>query len=812
MTTLARLQIEADSRQVRTAGRDLNNFGRTAKTTQGVTQRLGRAFAGLGISIGALAVLRSSVKTMMDFNEAMSAVQAVTGATGDELETLERKARDMGATTQFSATQAAGALEFLGRAGFSSQQAVASLGDVLNLAAASGMELARAADIASNIMSGFNLEAEEAGRMSDVLAAGAASANTNVEQLGGAMSFVAPVAATLGISLEETTAAIGGLSNAGIQGQKAGTGLRRVLIQLIKPTDQAKDALQSYGLSLDDIDPTLRSFTDILQTLTDANIEAKDSAVIFGAEGVSAFEALSSQLPNIRELNNELERADGAALDQASTRTDNLAGDIRNLASAFQELQLSIFDDEVDSSMRSFVQAATGLTRAMSDNIEVIDTMIRFVGILTGIKLAGWAFGAAAAFKMLGARAAFLTGPAGIIAAVITITAEAARQFAEARRETEAFGDAIDTLSAKQMRRELESLERELHRLETAELRDPEFFETENHRKKIALLEDRIGELQGGLNDLDSSASESRSSVDSYIASWTGLGEALVPIPGQLEQIASAQRSMDDIIDEGRELMPNIPDLDLLPPGQRGRAAQGGAEQMQAQQFLERMRDRSQEVALTQDQLLAKVIKTGTEGERLYGKWEGALRDVGSVIEDDISRGLTDIIMQAESATDVFEGLLDTIARTIIQQQVADPFAQAITAGIGGMFGGAPGSTSVGGGAPPNVRGIGPARANGGNVSNRNAHLVGERGPEMFVPGQDGRIVPNDQMNGGDVTVNVINQGGDRLEAEQQQTRRGPNGDMTVDVMVKKSMERLDSQGQLDGIFRRHGSRRQGQF
>jgi len=91
--------------------------------------------------------------------------------------------------------------------------------------------------------------------------------------------------------------------------------------------------------------------------------------------------------------------------------------------------------------------------------------------------------------------------------------------------------------------------------------------------------------------------------------------------------------------------------------------------------------------------------------------------------------------------------------------------------------------------------------------------MVGERGPEMFVPGQDGRIIPNHQMGGGgDVTVNIINQGGEQLQAEQQQSRRGANGDMTVDVMVKSSIERLDGQGQLDGVFRRHGAARQGQF
>ena len=218
-----------------------------------------------------------------------------------------------------------------------------------------------------------------------------------------------------------------------------------------------------------------------------------------------------------------------------------------------------------------------------------------------------------------------------------------------------------------------------------------------------------------------------------------------------------------------------------------------------------------------QEKLMKLVQESGTVGEKAFNKWQFALKDVADTVQNDISEGLTDIIMQAESASDVFANLARQIARTLVQQQIADPLAQGITdfaiGAAGNLFGGGAGSASIGGGASPNVRGIGPARANGGNVFGQTAHMVGERGPELFVPRQDGQIVPNHQMGGGgDVTVNIINQSGEQLQSEQQNKRRGPNGEMTVDVMVKSSMERLDSQGQLDGIFRRHGARRQGQF
>jgi len=207
-------------------------------------------------------------------------------------------------------------------------------------------------------------------------------------------------------------------------------------------------------------------------------------------------------------------------------------------------------------------------------------------------------------------------------------------------------------------------------------------------------------------------------------------------------------------------------------------------------------------------------------------KIERDAKEVADAIRGDLSNSITDVIMDVESLSDAFVALADQIARTMIQKQISDPIAEGLsgfaTNAIGSLFGGGnPAATVAQGGSaapPPSVR-TDSGRffqglfANGGNVQKNRAAIVGERGPEMFVPGQDGRIIPNTEMGGGgDVTVNIINQGGERLEAQQQSSRRGPNGEQTVDVMVKSSIERLDGQGQLDGVFRRHGAARQGQF
>jgi len=418
-------------------------------------------------------------------------------------------------------------------------------------------------------------------------------------------------------------------------------------------------------------------------------------------------------------------------------------GDLSGAAEAIDELAVTISSPAFQESFDAIVQSMSELAAVAARNIDTITLLLKALAAGATIRAI---YKLATNLRAVAGALALLTGPAGQIAALIGIMGTVTSQFLDARDATKAFGDELDTLTTKQMRAELETLEQVLFRLQTEENRNLEFFETANQRKKIRLTEERIEELK----------------------------KALAGIPKKTETEVVV----------GPEELPNV--------------------------------DLTKQAITQQQKLLSTIKKTGTEGERIYEGWESALMDISSVIEDDVSDGLTDIIMQAESAKDVFASLADQIARTIIQQQIADPLAESITGAAtsfaGSLFGG-PGTQSIGGGAPPTVRGIGPPAANGGNVFSNKAHLVGERGPEMFVPGQDGRIIPNSQMGGGgNVTVNVINQGGEQLQAEQQQSRRGANGEMTVDVMVKSSIERLDGQGQLDGVFRRHGAARQGQF
>ena len=271
-------------------------------------------------------------------------------------------------------------------------------------------------------------------------------------------------------------------------------------------------------------------------------------------------------------------------------------------------------------------------------------------------------------------------------------------------------------------------------------------------------------------------------------------------------EVAESQRTVNDLIDEGIDLISDIPAVDLLPPGQRDRIAKGNAELQRARDFLRDMEGSSNDAGKAIGDLEIPMSKAKQDA-----------KEIADAIEGDLSKSITDVIMDVNSLSDAFASLAEQIARTIIQQQVADPLAQGIGDFAQGFFQnlfstGNPGATVAQGGSaapPPSVR----QNANGGNVYGGTPSIVGERGPELFVPGQDGRIVPNHEMGGtGNVTVNVINEGGQPLSVSGQKVKKNVNGETNIDVMVKQSIDRLDSQGQLDGMFRRHGGTRTGQF
>ena len=394
----------------RNTSAQLNKLNQNFKQSGLAVARLSAGFIGLS---GAFRTLRFGITQLAQFEHAMQAVKAITGATNQSFEEMSKEARRLGATTMFTAKQAAEGLKFLAMAGFEAEQATNALEATLQLAQAGMMDLGRAADIASNIMTSFKIAAEDTARVSDVLAQTQASSNTNVTQLGEAFKYAGGVAFGFGLTIEETAAAVGTLSNAGMQASMAGTGLRQTLSRMGAPTRAFKDVMQELGVSMSDLDVPTVGFSHALRTLKDANISASQAMRAFGVRAGNAFIALSNNIGTFDELVAGNEAAEGAASQMADTMKNSLVGAARELQSAFAEVFISsnMLRDGLTTALNVLTEAIRtmfGVGNAASKFREAADSLIttlKFLGkVIIGLgiaKLISMTFGAVIATKAL---------------------------------------------------------------------------------------------------------------------------------------------------------------------------------------------------------------------------------------------------------------------------------------------------------------------------------------------------------------------------------------------------------------------------
>ncbi|MEK4199103.1 phage tail tape measure protein [Cytobacillus sp. FSL K6-0265] len=329
------------SRNMNTVGSRMQEVGRTMAST-------GRTMT-MSVTLPILGVGGAALKAGMDFEAGMSKVEALTQASKSDMKLLEDQAKELGATTKFSATQAAEGMAFLGMAGWKTNEILAGMPGLLSLAAAENMELGRAADITSNIMSAFSIEASKAGHVADVLAMAATNSNTNVEQLGQAMTYVAPVANTLGWNIEETAAAIMAMSDAGIQGEKAGAAFATSLQRLANPTAEMSRVMDDLNIKFFDAEGTIKPMPTLIGELEKATngmtSEQKAAALstLFGAEAYKnwavVLEAGSKTLGSNTKM---LEESEGAANKMAETMNDNTKGAIVEFKSALEGVGIAL--------------------------------------------------------------------------------------------------------------------------------------------------------------------------------------------------------------------------------------------------------------------------------------------------------------------------------------------------------------------------------------------------------------------------------------------------------------------------------------
>lgn len=365
---------------------------------------------------GAVAAGTAAINAGKSFEAGMGEVQAISGASRKDLEALTNKAKEMGATTKFSATQASEGLKYMAMAGWNSQQMIDGLPGVMNLAAASGEDLGTVSDIVTDALTAMGLKAGDSAHFADVLATAASSSNTNVAMMGETFKYAAPLAGTLGYNIEDLSQAIGLMANAGIKGSQSGTSLRSILTRLASPPSDAAKAMEKYGISIKNSDGSMKSLMEVMENMRDSlqglpeDEKAAAASAIGGQEAMSGLLAIvDASESDFNKLSKAIDNASGAAQDQADIMNDNLQGALYELGSAAESAGIELYDNIKNPAKKAVRAAATeirSLSTTIKDNgIEAIipeETITTVKNLGTTAKAVG-----AGGLKVLGGAAQF---------------------------------------------------------------------------------------------------------------------------------------------------------------------------------------------------------------------------------------------------------------------------------------------------------------------------------------------------------------------------------------------------------------------
>lgn len=342
-----------------------------------------------------VAPLALPVNTAMDFEAAMSKVKAITNSTDEDTARLTATARELGANTQYSATEAAQAMSYLGMAGWKTEQIIAGMPGLLDLAAASGEDLARVADIVSDDLTAFHMSADQAAHMADVMAAASTNANTNVSMMGETFKYAGGIAGSFGYSLEDVALATGLMANAGIKGEMAGTALRSIMTRLVTPTGEASLALKEVEFSAKNADGTIKPFRDQLkalraamQNMTDEQ-KAEFAQTVAGTEAMTGFlDVINASDEDFAKMTNAVDNADGAAKNMADTMNDNAKGAIKEFKSAMEDLSITIgntFLGELTDVIKGVTDFARALGEFAQEHPKLVGGIAAAIAVIGGL-------------------------------------------------------------------------------------------------------------------------------------------------------------------------------------------------------------------------------------------------------------------------------------------------------------------------------------------------------------------------------------------------------------------------------------------
>ena len=441
--------LEEQAKQSGTALQNIAAKGEKLKTVGDNISNVGTKL--LPVTAGVVGLGTAAVKTAADFDSAMSKVAAVSGATGKDLDALRDKAREMGSKTKFSASEAAEAMNYMAMAGWKTEDMLSGIEGVMNLAAASGEDLATTSDIVTDALTAFGLSAKDSGHFADILAAASSNANTNVSMMGETFKYCAPIAGALGFSAEDTAEAIGLMANAGIKGSQAGTALRTIMNNLSGDVKICGSSIGEVTVATTNADGSMRDLSEILADCRTAFSGLSESEKAAAAESLVGKNAMSGFLAlmnageaDINKLSSAIDNCDGCAAGMAETMNDNLAGQLTILKSQLQELAISFGEllmpairtivgwiqkfvdwlNSMDEGTRKVIVTIALVAAAIGPVLIIVGKVISAIGTIMTIipKLAGVinaAKGVIAAFNAVCAANPYVL----IIAAIVALVA-----------------------------------------------------------------------------------------------------------------------------------------------------------------------------------------------------------------------------------------------------------------------------------------------------------------------------------------------------------------------------------------------------
>ena len=432
MRKMAR-EAKAAGKSIQSAGNAIQNAGKS------LTKTVTAPIAGVGIA---------AIKTAADYESAMSNVKAITGATGNDFKKLEKLGKDLGASTAWSAKECAEAMQYTGMAGWTAKNNVEGLKGILDLASASGTDLARTSDIMTDAISAFGYKASDSAKFADTMTKACTSANVSVETLGESYKYCGAISGTMGYSIEEVTTSLAAMGNMGIKGSQAGTTLKNAISNMAAPTKNMKAAMDDLKISITNQDGSMKSWGDVIKNLQTSfkgltqDQQAAYAKQLFGKESMAGMLAIiNTSTKDYNALSDAIKNSGGAANEAAQTQLDNLNGQLTLLKSALEGAAITIGDKLTPyvKTAVGWVQKATDWFNSLSD--AQVTSIMKWAGIaaaigpcilifgkvVTGVGKAVSIFGRiSGAVAKAGSVMALITSPAGIVIGVLAAIAVAA--------------------------------------------------------------------------------------------------------------------------------------------------------------------------------------------------------------------------------------------------------------------------------------------------------------------------------------------------------------------------------------------------